>query len=139
MKKTLPIQVSPPIYGYPRHGYRLSIMSLQDDYIPWFFCNYIQLFAVDLLHESKHNIRFNFYFQGPYAPPWLSIYTVPRRSIAKVYNQIVPFIRDQIDEGFYVQWRRISSCEIILRICLFIPGCGIGGICSRYGSTSVVC
>ena len=103
MKKSLPIQVSPPIHGYPRHGYRLSIMSLHDAYIPWFFCNYIQLFAVDLLHESKHNIRFNFYFQGPYAPPWLSIYTIPRRLIAKVYNQIVPFIRDQIDEGFYVQ------------------------------------
>ena len=103
MKKSLPIQVSPPIHGYPRHGYRLSIMSLHDAYIPWFFCNYIQLFAVDLLQESKHNIRFNFYFQGPYSPPWLSIYTVPRRLIAKVYNQIVPFIRDQIDEGFYVQ------------------------------------
>lgn len=102
MKKSLPIQVAPPIHGYPRHAYRLSIMSLQDAYIPWFFCNYIQLFAVDLLSDRKQNIRFNFYFSGPYIPPWLSIYTLPRRSIAKVYPQIVAFIRDQIDEGFYI-------------------------------------
>lgn len=43
--RRLPINPSPPLVGKLRHAYPLSILSLNTDYLPWFYSNHIQLFV----------------------------------------------------------------------------------------------
>ena len=40
----LPINAIPPVIGKLRHAYPLSILSVNDAYLPWFHSNFIQLF-----------------------------------------------------------------------------------------------
>ncbi|MET3846942.1 hypothetical protein [Paenibacillus sp. OAE614] len=100
--KVLPI-ANPPISSYANHAFYLSVLSCSDDYLGWFFSNYIQLKCVDYRRGS---IWFDFYTLDPayhYNPLLTTTSQVLQREMLSISEiDIVDFIINCIDADFYV-------------------------------------
>lgn len=107
MKNILPI-TTPPVIGYLHHAYPLSILANWEVYLPWFHSNYIQLYCPQNLQalQGQRTMKFNFYRrpdQRVSFSPYLKVQLLNRDLIFKSPPDILPFIVDCIDKGYYVQ------------------------------------
>lgn len=107
MQKTLPI-TTPPVIGYLHHAYPLSILANWDAYLPWFYCNYIQLFCPRNLQSVGQNrtMKFNFYRRPDQRisfSPYLDVQLLDRELIFRSHEDIVPFLTNCLDKDIYVQ------------------------------------
>jgi hypothetical protein len=106
MNKILPIN-PPPIKGYYHYLYPLSILARSDDYLPWFYSNYIQLFYVKYekfqfyVHpfSISPKTKLNYYTTCPLLDVQSIDYCISRSLI----GDSIAFITDCINNGYYVQ------------------------------------
>ncbi len=87
--------------------YPLSILATHEDYLPWFYSNYIQLY-----HWQGGEIKF-YVHPFTYSPhmrdayfstcPWLDTQVLDQQIVTRMHQDIAPFILDCIDRDCYVQ------------------------------------
>lgn len=88
----------PPIIGYLHHAYHLSIAQEHPDFQDWFNCNYIQMkyySARGWLNFYSLDILYNYY-------PLLDLEVLSNRTIKSCKIDIIEFIVNCIDNGYYV-------------------------------------
>lgn len=99
MFKTLPFEM-PPITSYPSHAFPLSVLSTTNEYLPWLYSNYIQVYY------DPDKILFDFYMVDALNDlycPFLSIKQVPRDLVNKCSPKgICNFLIDCINLGYYI-------------------------------------
>ena len=102
-RKTLPLNSDPPVDGYLSHAYPLSILSVDDSYLPWFHSNYIQLYCPASFPEDRGHYNFFIHAAWPaLVSPLLDIQWLDR-AIADDWAGIVPFAVHCLERGCYVQ------------------------------------
>lgn len=103
-KRQLPIQLQPPITSYPEHAYLLSVLAVSDDYLPWFFSNFIQLMAVKAPQDSRY--WFDFYVpcrdHALEVNPCIHLQKWNRDSLDAYKLDIIDLLMDSIDLGYYI-------------------------------------
>ena len=101
-KVLLPLNIRPPITSYLNNAFPLAILSTDDQYEPWFYSNYIQLFAPRVYHEG----RFNFYVhkaQPAIVSPLLDTQRFDRAIIEFANASVTDFLSNCLQRGWYVQ------------------------------------
>lgn len=108
MRKTiLPVNENPPIIGYLHHAYPLSILSVTEAYVPWFYSNFVQLISPKDIATNR-NSQFDFYnkyffFGYPQGIQPLKNQVIKRGLLSKNYTGgVKQFIIDCIDLGRYI-------------------------------------
>ena len=100
--QTLPINLHPPIDAYLNHAYPLSILSTSEEYLPWFYSNYIQLYCpVDF--PPGH---FNFYMHSAYPAlisPLLDTQWLDRNIVTCTSKSLSDFLISCVDGKNYIQ------------------------------------
>lgn len=105
IKKILPLGKS-PVISYLHHAYPLSIVAINDAYLPWFHCHYVQLHSPKIFENVSGGQRtqFNFYrvksLLGMNAP-WLDIQSIDRCVLDS--KNICEFVEQCLCQGYYVQ------------------------------------
>ncbi|QMV43961.1 hypothetical protein [Cohnella cholangitidis] len=99
---------SPSICGYASHAKALAILSVDDDYLPWYYSNYIQTCCKkDFSTEAGVPFDFfiavkkdyNYYLNNP----WLFSQVIRRELLSWLSgDDLIRFIVQCIDNGFYV-------------------------------------
>lgn len=103
MKNILKITDS-PIKGYPDYAYALSVVMNKPENEAWLYCNYLQLYF--LPSDVASSMRY--YYTDTNNRLWntrnpLLDYQLVLRDMLKKYNiDIIDFIIDSIDSGFYL-------------------------------------
>lgn len=100
--KTLPI-TTPKIIGFLHHAYPLAIVGNHEDYHPWFYNNFIQLFC-NLDYFEKNNDHFiDFYFPNDplYSYPCVEPYAIKPEYLSTNLD-IVDQVVKAIDQNCYV-------------------------------------
>ncbi|MFC4102452.1 hypothetical protein [Paenibacillus xanthanilyticus] len=98
-ERRLPINY-PFVTTYPQPTNIIAMLSMQDEFYPWFYSNHIQLkcsrkpYALDLLIYPDNIQR---------VCPVLDVQHLTRDSAARWFPSIVAFVRDCIDDGLYFQ------------------------------------
>ena len=99
MKKRLPIG-EPPVTGYMHHLYPLSILARDTEYLPWFYCHYIQL-------RQFEGRGLNFYLHPFYREfstcPLLESNRVDRRLAGGTPDEVTGFVLECLERDYYVQ------------------------------------
>lgn len=103
MSKLLPIG-SPLVYGYLCNAYPLSIVSVEDKYLDWFYSNYIQM----VTHLPSGTF---FTFYTPYYEwyeylrqcPFIEYQKLGTDIMEQHPEGILQFIMDRIDKDWYVE------------------------------------
>jgi len=96
--KVLPMKY-PTITSYPYHANLLAVISNNNETLPWFYSNYIQLEVPD----DIYNMRLDFYSSLLWKScPYLYYQRLSRNLINKKWKCISEFIIDCIDSGQYV-------------------------------------
>ena len=100
MKKQLPLN-EPPIKTYYHHALALSILATRDDFLPWFYSNYIQLHVWD----GKYDFYEPWTHSGHIAVfcPLLYIRVIDRDLVGQMCGSIVSFIKGCIEKDYYVR------------------------------------
>ena len=113
MKKFLPLQ-EPLIRAYYSHAFPLAILATRDDYLPWFYSNYIQLHSWD---KTKVDFYEPWSYSGHIAIfcPLLYIRVIDKDLLCHMYSNIARFIIDCVDKDYYV---RVKLDDF------FVPGAG---------------
>lgn len=99
--RVLPISI-PQIHGYTHHAHQLSIVSVDDKILPWFYSNYIQLYSwggqgCDLLIDF-------FSYDGRYPRfPGLNGSWLTKELFTRTQIDLLDFIIDSIDSNYYVE------------------------------------
>jgi len=105
-KKVLPL-AAPRIYAYSSHATALSILSTDEDYLPWFHSNYIQLcglkdysvtYDVPLDFYMGPRKDFNYYVNNN----WLTFLSTDRQLIESTCGDIIKYVVACIDQNHYV-------------------------------------
>ncbi|NEW04851.1 hypothetical protein GK047_02305 [Paenibacillus sp. SYP-B3998] len=102
----LPV-MNPPIRGYLRWAYLLSITSRYEKTLPWYHSNFIQLSCTKYFLEDKIEYFFDFYRGIPnelnYNNPFLLTCSVNYDilSFLKQQDDIISFFVNQIRSGYY--------------------------------------
>lgn len=100
-KKLLPMKL-PIVTSYPYHADILSVVSNNDDYLPWFFNNYIQLNYPNEIF--KDGARLDFYMSCLWETcPYISYQLVSKDFVSFKWESIIQFIIDSVDLGFYIR------------------------------------
>lgn len=98
----LPLQ-RPRLVGYGHHAFPLSIISNSDDYLPWFYSNYIQLFGVTATNKIDFYLDLHVADSISFTTnPWLIINKINRNNIADHRKTIVPYIQHALSQHNYV-------------------------------------
>jgi hypothetical protein len=96
---------SPMITAYPRHANFLSILQRDILKLDWFFENYIQLQINKKDIENELKLEFHIGYDTlsiiKYCPA-ISYTLFQRDLIHKAYDDIIDFIIDYIDKGYYL-------------------------------------
>lgn len=104
MEKKLPITY-PPITTYLSHGYNLSALMNYEEFLPWFYSNYIQLKCLKELTQEL-DCDLNFYF-----PDGLDyLQRIPFVKTQFIFKDIMSywrcnvsdFFKNIINEGYYI-------------------------------------
>ncbi|HEY0828013.1 MAG TPA: hypothetical protein VGE40_07960 [Bacilli bacterium] len=102
VSRVLPLG-QPPIIGYNYLSFPLSIMTNHEEYLPWFYSNYIQLCcSADFLEQGTMNFDFYNYDFTVHPLPWLDIQRISRELIFASYSDIKKFLMDSLDRGCYI-------------------------------------
>ncbi len=92
----LPIAKS-PIIGYQYLAYPLTILANDNDYLPWFFSNYIQL-----IWNTDLSSLLTFYFiDMQYNIPWINYQLFEKNFLKKNALDLNTFIIKCINDGWY--------------------------------------
>lgn len=87
---------------YPNHANLVSVISQNEDYLPWFLNNYIQLFA-DKNDYKKGFLRLDFYTNNLYSfCPFIDHQKISRTLIQNAYNSVIEFLLDALKENCYI-------------------------------------
>lgn len=108
--KTLSL-CDPLISNYPQHAFYLSIISDNKDCLPWIYSNYTNMFLSDRINDD---IFLDFYVQTPehHFNPWFKdSQRLHRDLILSSIPNLVSFIKNQIDSGYYV-WTHVDEYYI---------------------------
>ncbi|GIQ70106.1 hypothetical protein DUZ99_18315 [Xylanibacillus composti] len=104
--KVLPL-AEPRIYSYSSHATALSIMSIDEDYLPWFYSNYIQLCGLKD-YSVTVDLPLDFYM-GPRKDSnyyvntnWLTFLSTERQLVESTCGDIIQYVRACIDHNHYV-------------------------------------
>jgi hypothetical protein len=100
--KILPIG-NPQIMAYQNYAFPLSVLACDDEYLPWFYSNLIQLYYIA---DSK--VPFTFFYNGASVDPLLSIPMLQNqylKSQTVINNNIdlIDFIINSIRDGYYLK------------------------------------
>ena len=98
----LPINTDPPVIGKLRHAYPLSILSTDDAFLPWFYCNYTQLFCARARGFPISTLDF---FFPPHYPslPLLEVQSFHRRILDRGKESLAEFLTDCLEDESYVR------------------------------------
>ena len=98
----LPINAIPPVIGKLRHAYPLSILSVNDAYLPWFHSNFIQLFWPRARGFPHATLDF---FYPPQYPslPLLDTQLFDRRILGRGAGALGEFLVSCLADRLYVQ------------------------------------
>lgn len=104
--KKLPL-AEPRIYAYSSHATALSIMSIDEDYLPWFHSNYIQLCGLKDYRVTV-DLPLDFYM-GPRKDSnyyvntnWLTFLSTERQLVERTCGDIIKYVVACIDQNDYV-------------------------------------
>lgn len=104
--KILPL-AKPRIYSYSSHATALSIMAHDEDYLPWFHSNYIQLCALRD-YKVPFDLPLDFYM-GPRKDSnyyvntnWLTFISTERKLVENTCGDIIKYVIACIDQDHYV-------------------------------------
>ncbi|MBB6022748.1 hypothetical protein HNR77_003847 [Paenibacillus sp. JGP012] len=100
--RVLPIS-RPKVIGFLHHAYPLSIMGNYNDYLPWFYNNFIQIICNPEYFEYKNDHLVDFYFPNDrlFSYPCIEAYaSKPEFSISEI--DIVDYIINSINKDCYV-------------------------------------
>lgn len=106
-KTILPVNPNPPVIGYLHHAYPLSILSVTEEYIPWFYSNFVQLISPKDIATNRDS-QFDFFnkyflFGYPQGIQPLKNQMIKRGLLSKNYTGgVKQFIIDCIDLGRYI-------------------------------------
>ncbi|MEW9701755.1 hypothetical protein [Paenibacillus sp. SI8] len=105
-KKILPL-AEPCIYAYSSHATALSILSIDDAYLPWFHSNYIQLCGLKD-YNLTYDLPLDFYM-GPRKDfnyysnaSWLSFLSTERQLVKSTCEDIIKYVIACIEQNLYV-------------------------------------
>ncbi|MCD1259788.1 hypothetical protein B5M42_013180 [Paenibacillus athensensis] len=105
-KKTLPL-AEPAITAYSSHATALAIAATNEAYLPWYYCNYIQLYGLKDYNETV-DLPLDFYM-GPRKDfnyytntNWLTFLSTERQLIADTCGDIIDYIVACINSDLYV-------------------------------------
>jgi len=104
MKKILPIKY-PPITTYLSHGYNLSALMNYEEFLPWFYTNYIHLKCLkELTQELVCDLNFYFPDGLDYLQriPFVKSQLLYKDIMSVLGCNIVSFLKDAISEGYYI-------------------------------------
>lgn len=112
---TLPVG-RPPIIGYLHHAFPLAILSKNEQYLPWFHSQYIQVYCpVNLASgpDPERKRKFNFYRPPGYDSASFAGLSMVRlnREVVLANGLVVDLIRRALLTGRYVQVC-VDECEI---------------------------
>ncbi|WP_027085798.1 hypothetical protein [Cohnella panacarvi] len=103
--KILPL-AKPRIYSYSSHATALSIMADDEDYLPWYYSNYIQLCGLKD-YKVPYDLPLDFYM-GPRKDSnyyvntnWLTFMSTSRNLLASTCGDIIKFLIACIDQEHY--------------------------------------
>ncbi|MNC19126.1 hypothetical protein D3C75_670520 [compost metagenome] len=105
--KRLPFNTKPIIQTYSSHSKLLSILSTNEEYLPWFHSNYTQLSCKKDFH-SFHGVPLDFFidirqgFNYYLNNPCLFIQTVHKEIIDAEVEDIVDFVIRCLDRDYYL-------------------------------------
>lgn len=89
----------PPANGYQFYSYPLAIILNHEESYPWFYSNFIQL-AFD--KNIFAPVPLCFYMYDYACNPWLNVHRLQRETFSMLDKEIVDFVVDSIDRGYYV-------------------------------------
>ncbi|MDN4066692.1 hypothetical protein QYF50_02200 [Paenibacillus vini] len=99
-RKVLPTS-NPLVKCYLYDACPLSIVANTEDYLEWFYSNYIQLFcSKNILEDGSFFLEFYEKNQA-FTSPWLKSQHMSGDALAKTQQDIIKFIIDHIDLGYY--------------------------------------
>ncbi|AIQ56962.1 hypothetical protein [Paenibacillus borealis] len=99
-RKVLPIK-KPLVKCYLYDACPLSILANTEDYLEWFYSNYIQLFCSKNILEDGY-LFLEFYGKNQaFTSPWLQNQHLSGYALVKTQQDIIKFIIDNIDLGYY--------------------------------------
>ncbi|GFN29933.1 hypothetical protein [Paenibacillus xylaniclasticus] len=93
-----------PITAYLHHAYPLSVVSGREEVLPWLYSQYVQLRCFKDVHTHKYRDLFNFYTTSSKMVeivPHLKVERVNKGFIIKWAKDVVEFLIDALDQGFY--------------------------------------
>lgn len=99
------LPVSYPIVStYPKHAIPFSILSQNQDFLPWFYSNYIQIKCSKTFMKNYPSDAFDFFTIYPefYENPSLQSERLSNTTILNLQSDIIKFIIDCIDMGYYL-------------------------------------
>ncbi len=102
-QKMLPIG-NPPVRGYLCNAYPLSIVSVNDGYLGWFYSNYIQLICTGDFPKRKFFSFYHPYFKrNDYflACPLIDYQKIHVEFLANYRGGFIQLLMDSIDQGSY--------------------------------------
>ncbi len=104
--KVLPL-AAPRIYAYSSHATAFSIVSTDEDYLPWFHSNFIQLCALKDFSVT-YDVPLDFYM-GPRKDynyylnnNWLTFLSTDRQLVESTCGDIINYVIACIDQNHYV-------------------------------------
>jgi hypothetical protein len=102
MEFNLPMKF-PVITCYPNHANLLSVISRNENYVHWFFNNYIQLF-VDKNDLKRNYLRIDFFTNDPWMTcPWIHSQKISRSIIEKMHKtSIIDFFIESLMDNCYI-------------------------------------
>lgn len=108
-KKVLPIQY-PIVSNYPQHAYYFSIISDNENCLPWIYSNYLNM----CLMQSGKDCFLDYYAQSPehhFHPCFTDTQRILRSTILKFIPNIVEFLKEQIQQDNYI-WLHVNEYYI---------------------------
>lgn len=101
MKKKLYMEY-PPITSYPTHANLLSCLSQHDNYLVWYFENYMNIFTNNKLDKIMDNYV-DFFAPIPWkSNPFLYSQSFSRELFATMETDIINFLINAINQGNYI-------------------------------------
>ncbi|MEF2965633.1 hypothetical protein V3851_07305 [Paenibacillus sp. M1] len=102
MQKILPY-AEPIVKGYQNIAFPLSVSLLNENFMPWFYSNFIQIRCRTDGFPNRE-LRLNFYgHTNYYKYPNLEVNTISKDLYSILSNSVIEFVIQCIDLGFYVK------------------------------------
>ncbi|MBN2531402.1 MAG: hypothetical protein JXB88_00850 [Spirochaetales bacterium] len=96
----LPIRI-PPVTGLHFHAFQLSVVFSYENFIPWFYSHYIQVFGIENPDGVPwyNFVSYNAWENG--IPCFLQVHKINRDVVLANNINIVEFVKNYIERGWY--------------------------------------